>query len=70
MLELYHNINSVCAQKVRIALAEKGQKVTEHLLTLQGDQNDLAYMQLNCNSTRTAWYRHWSTTATWSSNPR
>jgi hypothetical protein len=47
MLELYHNINSVCAQKVRIALAEKGQKVTEHLLTLQGDQNDLAYMQLN-----------------------
>ena len=35
MLELYHNINSVCAQKVRIALAEKGQKVTEHLLTLR-----------------------------------
>ena len=24
MLELYHNINSVCAQKIRIALAEKG----------------------------------------------
>ena len=24
MLELYHSINSVCAQKVRIALAEKG----------------------------------------------
>ena len=23
MLELYHSINSVCAQKVRIALAEK-----------------------------------------------
>ena len=49
MLELYHNINSVCAQKVRIALAEKGQKVTEHLLTLQGDQNDPAYMKLNPN---------------------
>jgi glutathione S-transferase len=49
MLELYHNINSVCAQKVRIALAEKGQKVTEHVLTLQGDQNDPAYMKLNPN---------------------
>ena len=24
MLELYHNINSVCAQKVRMALIEKG----------------------------------------------
>jgi glutathione S-transferase len=49
MLELYHNINSVCAQKVRIALYEKDQKVTEHLLTLQGDQNDPAYMKLNPN---------------------
>jgi glutathione S-transferase len=49
VLELYHNINSVCAQKVRIALAEKRQAVTEHLLTLQGDQNDPAYMKLNPN---------------------
>jgi glutathione S-transferase len=49
MLELYHNINSVCAQKVRIALYEKDQNVTEHLLTLQGDQNDPAYMKLNPN---------------------
>jgi glutathione S-transferase len=49
VLELYHNVNSVCAQKVRIALAEKGEKVTEHLLTLQGDQNDPAYMKLNPN---------------------
>jgi glutathione S-transferase len=49
VLVLYHNINSVCAQKVRIALAEKGQKVTEHLLSLQGDQNDPAYMKLNPN---------------------
>jgi glutathione S-transferase len=49
VLELYHNINSVCAQKVRIALAEKGQEVQEHLLTLQGDQNDPAYMKLNPN---------------------
>ena len=49
MLELYHNINSVCAQKVRIALAEKRQAANEHLLTLQGDQNDPAYMKLNPN---------------------
>lgn len=49
MLELYHNINSVCAQKVRVALHEKGKAVTEHLLTLQGDQNDPAYMKLNPN---------------------
>ena len=26
MLELYHSINSVCAQKVRIALEEKGKR--------------------------------------------
>jgi glutathione S-transferase len=38
MLELYHSINSVCAQKVRIALEEKGQKATDHLMTLRGDQ--------------------------------
>ena len=49
MLELYHNINSVCAQKVRIALKEKGLDAKEHLLTLQGDQNDPAYMKLNPN---------------------
>jgi glutathione S-transferase len=49
VLELYHNINSVCAQKVRIALAEKGHEAKEHLLTLQGDQNDPAYMKLNPN---------------------
>ncbi len=47
MLELYHNINSVCAQKVRIALDEKGQEAREHMLTLRGDQNDPAYMRLN-----------------------
>ena len=43
MLELYHNVNSVCAQKVRIALQEKGLEAKEHLLTLRGDQNDPAY---------------------------
>jgi glutathione S-transferase len=50
VLELYHNINSVCAQKVRIALKEKGQEAKEHLLTLQGDQNDPAYLKLNPNA--------------------
>jgi glutathione S-transferase len=49
VLELYHNINSVCAQKVRIALHEKGETAKEHLLTLQGDQNDPAYLKLNPN---------------------
>jgi glutathione S-transferase len=49
VLELYHNINSVCAQKVRIALEEKGQKAKDQVLTLQGDQNDPAYMKLNPN---------------------
>jgi glutathione S-transferase len=49
VLELYHNINSVCAQKVRIALSEKGQPAVDRLLTLQGDQNDPAYMRLNPN---------------------
>ena len=56
MLELYHNINSVCAQKVRIALLkEKGQEAKEHLLTLQGDQNDPAYLKLNPNGVVPTW---------------
>ena len=50
MLELYHSINSVCAQKVRIALAEKGLPYQEHLMTLGGDQFDPAYMKLNPNA--------------------
>src|SRR5208282_3151264 len=49
VLELYHNINSVCAQKVRIALREKGEEAKEHLLTLRGDQNDPAYLKINPN---------------------
>ena len=49
MLEHYHNINSVCAQKVRIALIEKGLDTKEHLLTLRGDQFDPAYLKLNPN---------------------
>ncbi len=47
MLELYHSINSVCAQKVRIALNEKGQGARDHLMTLRGDQHEPAYLKLN-----------------------
>lgn len=50
MLELYHNINSVCAQKVRVALAEKGLEYQEHLIDLRGGQFDPAYMKLNPNA--------------------
>jgi glutathione S-transferase len=50
MLELYHSINSVCAQKVRIALAEKRLPHEEHLMKLGGDQFDPAYMKLNPNA--------------------
>ncbi len=50
MLELYHSVNSVCAQKVRVALDEKGLACTEHLMTLQGDQFDPAYLKLNPNA--------------------
>jgi len=47
MLELYHSINSVCAQKVRIALAEKGLTAKDHLMTLRGDQFEPEYLKLN-----------------------
>src|SRR3982751_2460387 len=50
MLELYHSVNSVCAQKVRIVLAEKGLEYREHLMTLRGDQFDSQYMKLNPNA--------------------
>jgi glutathione S-transferase len=49
MLELYHSINSVCAQKVRIALEEKGLEARDHLMTLRGDQYEPAYLKLNPN---------------------
>jgi glutathione S-transferase len=49
MLELYHSINSVCAQKVRIALEEKGKQAKDHIMTLRGDQFDPAYLKLNPN---------------------
>ena len=50
MLELYHSINSVCAQKVRAVLAEKGLEYQEHLMTLRGDQFDPEYLKLNPNA--------------------
>lgn len=51
MLELYHGDHSVCAQKVRIALAEKDLAWTSHLLDLQaGDQHRPDYLRLNPNA--------------------
>jgi glutathione S-transferase len=50
MLELYHNVNSVCAQKVRVALIEKGLGWTDHLIDLGGGQFDPAYVKLNPNA--------------------
>jgi glutathione S-transferase len=50
MLELYDNTNSVCAQKIRIALAEKGLQAKQHVMTLRGDQFDPSYMKLNPNA--------------------
>lgn len=50
-LDLYHNGVSVCSQKVRLALAEKGQAFTSHLLDLRaGDQQKPEYLQLNPNA--------------------
>jgi glutathione S-transferase len=50
VLELYHTANSVCAQKVRIQLEEKGLPWTSRLMTLRGDQFDPAYLKLNPNA--------------------
>jgi glutathione S-transferase len=50
VLELYHSINSVCAQKVRIALVEKHQQAKDHIMTLRGDQYEPAYLKLNPNA--------------------
>ena len=51
MIELYHNDMSVCAQKVRFALAEKKLKWEGHHLNLRaGDQQRPAYLKLNPNA--------------------
>jgi len=48
MLELYHTHNSVCAQKVRIVLAEKGLKwESHHLLLAKGEHQTPEYFKLN-----------------------
>jgi glutathione S-transferase len=50
MIELYHNDMSVCAQKVRLTLAEKGLEWTGHHLNLRaGDQHRPEYLKLNPN---------------------
>jgi glutathione S-transferase len=49
MLELYHSVNSVCAQKVRIALAAKGLQAKEHVIS--GDALFTPeYLKLNPNA--------------------
>jgi len=50
VLELYHTANSVCAQKVRIQLEEKGLAWSSRLLTLRGDQFEPSYLKLNPNA--------------------
>jgi glutathione S-transferase len=47
-LTLYHNDMSVCAQKVRFTLAEKGLAYeSRHFNLRAGDQKDPAYLKLN-----------------------
>ena len=51
MVELYHNDMSVCAQKVRFALAEKRISWEGHHLNLRaGDQQKPEYLKLNPNA--------------------
>lgn len=51
MIELYHNDMSVCAQKVRFALAEKKLAWEGHHLNLRaGDQQRPEYLKLNPNA--------------------
>jgi len=48
MLELYHHGSSVCAAKVRLALAEKGVEWTGHYIDiLAGEQFDPDYLKIN-----------------------
>jgi glutathione S-transferase len=51
MIALYHNDMSVCAQKVRMTLAEKQLPWESHHLDLRvGDQQKPEYLKLNPNS--------------------
>jgi glutathione S-transferase len=48
MLELYHNDMSICAQKVRVVLAEKGIDYTGHPIDIRaGEARTPAYLALN-----------------------
>ena len=48
MLELYHSNWSICAQKVRLVLAEKGLEAVEHHLDLRKrEQQTPEYLKLN-----------------------
>ncbi|MCY4427919.1 MAG: glutathione S-transferase family protein [Halieaceae bacterium] len=48
MLELYHNNMSVCAQKVRLVVREKGLEPVEHHMMLRnGDVHEPDYLKLN-----------------------
>jgi glutathione S-transferase len=47
-MDLYHNNMSVCSQKVRLVIHEKGLRPVEHHLNLRaGDQNNPEYVELN-----------------------
>ena len=49
-MELYHNNMSVCAQKVRLVVAEKGLEPVEHHMMLRdGDTHTPEYLRLNPN---------------------
>jgi glutathione S-transferase len=51
VLELYHHGSSVCAAKVRVALAEKGLVWQGHYIDiLKGEQFDSAYVALNAKA--------------------
>ena len=49
MLELYHGTTSVCAQKVRLTLAEKALEWQSQLLELNGDHLTPEYLKINPN---------------------
>ena len=50
MLELYHSNWSICAQKVRLVIAEKGLDVVEHHIDLRArEQQTPDYLKLNPN---------------------
>lgn len=51
MLTLYHGATSVCSQKARLALAEKGLEwESRHVDLAKGEQFDPEYLKLNANA--------------------